>query len=101
MDHKTTMLDIYEAMGGVANEDRTQVSVTPGQTKPFDIVLRVVPATFELNSDGVEKVTFAIFLDDEFRFGDTTPAGTPMYTIQHEEEIQLPVSQVRILKEVT
>lgn len=90
----TTMVDIYEAAGGVVNEDRT--SVTISTPKSFEIVLRVFPIGVESGMDG-DFVTFDVVLDDTVVFGEPTLLGTPYSELQNDASIRLPVDQVRIL----
>lgn len=96
----TNLIDIYEAMGGVVNEDRTKVNINPVQSRPFYIRLLVMPSEFEsFGSNEPEKVTFSIVLDDETFLGETGFAGTPIHRRKYDEEITLPVTQVQIIKE--
>lgn len=83
------MIDIYEAAGGKANEDRTQVSL-PQIPKPFDITLRVVPTGIKMDYEG-ERVTFAILLSDKHVID-----GPTVRFVTYDEEVTLPVEQVRI-----
>lgn len=95
----TTLLDIYEAAGGTANEDRTMVTVdTPG--KPFEITLLVYPIGVENFGvpDSPSSVTFAVLLDDAHTFG-LGHSGTQVGRISYDVEITLPVNQVRINRE--
>ena len=90
----TTLVDIYEAAGHQANEDRTQVDVSdPSVMRPFEIVLKVVPMALAFTYDRKETVTFAVLLDDEYV---VSPDGR-MKFISHETEIEIPVDQVKIL----
>jgi hypothetical protein len=94
----TTLVDIYEAGGAEVNEDRTQVSMVAGQMQPFEIVLRVVPIAVQMQHGQKDIVTFGVLLDDETVFGEPTVLGTPMRQIYHSTEVEIPVDQVRLLK---
>jgi hypothetical protein len=93
----TDLIDIYEAAGAEVNVERNTVRFTPDMMKPFDIVLRVMPSAVEEISGEKAKITFDVYLDDEYVLGKTDPVhGTPVYTIPHEASLTLPVDQVRI-----
>ena len=94
---ETTLIDIYEAAGGEVNEDRTQVSMNPAQMKPFDIKLRVYPSAVTHDMDG-ERITFGILLDDEMTLEETA-GGTLMHRHDFIAELEMPIAQVKILKE--
>lgn len=94
----TTLIDIYEAAGATVNEDRTKVSMVAGQMQPFEIVLRVVPMGIQMQQGQKDIVTFAVLLDDEWAIGTQTAAGTEMRQIYHGTEVEIPVDQVRLLK---
>lgn len=93
MENPTTLLDIYEATGGIKSDDGLQVSITP-PLHPFKIELLVLPTGIDMGPDG-EFVTFQVMLHDEFK----TEFGMIRQT-SHEAEVKLPVSQVKIIKEV-
>ena len=92
----TTMVDIYEAAGGLVSEDRTMVSIDASKQHPFEIVLRVYPTTHKMGVDG-ETITFGVLLDDEMML-EHGPGGTLMHHLYFDAEVTLPVSQVKILK---
>lgn len=92
----TSMIDIYEAMGGVVNEDRTSVQIaSPG--KPFKIELLVMPNTFEMGADG-EFVTFAVLVDDGHII-EEGPLGVNVRNVYHDIDLRLPVESVNIKKD--
>lgn len=93
MENPTTLLDIYEAAGGIKTEDGLQVSITP-PLHPFKIELLVVPTAIDMGPEG-EFVTLDVLLEDELR-----QDGLGMRRVQHEASVQLPVRQVKIIKEV-
>lgn len=92
----TTLVDIYEAAGATVSEDRT-TATNLHQMQPFDIVLRVFPTGLQLGGPDGEKMTFAILLESNYFF-ETVPEGTRMREVGYNEEVTLPVNQVRILK---
>jgi hypothetical protein len=83
----TTMIDIYEAAGGIVNEDRSTVTMSNGMPmKSFDIKLRVYPIGYEMDSDG-ERVVLGVVLHDEVAF-EKTPIGTKVRDISFTEELK-------------
>lgn len=95
-DGRTTMIDIYEAYGGVVNEDRTEVTLKGNENKPFKIELLVMPVSFETTGgEEPESVTFGVLLNDEHSFSGNGVINVRSYY----EQIKLPVSQVKIIKE--
>lgn len=93
-EQKTTMLDIYEAAGFELSEDRQSVKMEGGQlAKPFDIVLRVVPETYEMVAGLPVKIGFRVLLKQSVNIN----GGTVTFT-EHDVLVKLPVDQVRILK---
>lgn len=92
MEDPTTLLDIYEAAGGIKSDDGLQVSTT-SPLRPFKIELLVVPTAIEMGSEG-EFVTFSVQLKDEIK-----PNSRGMRMVYHEAEVQLPVSQVVIVRD--
>lgn len=90
----TTMIDVYEAAGGEVNEDRTMVTMNPPQ-KPFKIWVTVVPSEVTYDYDSGESVKFSVLLDDEWMVVN----GRIVHNT-FGETLELPVSQVHIIKEV-
>lgn len=101
----TTLVDIFEAAGGKVSEDRKSVVIDGANPlKSIDIVLRVYPRSVRIEQpyrDGKpeEYITFDIILDPGLRIGETTVMGTPIEEILYDEGFELPVAQVRLLKE--
>lgn len=94
MENPTTLLDIYEAAGSIKTEDGLQVGIAP-PLRPFKIELLVVPTAIEMGPDG-EFVTLEVVLNNELK----TEFGM-VRRVYHETEVQLPVSQVKIIKDQT
>lgn len=86
----TNLFDIYVASGATLSEDGKSVVVTPGQTKPFEIILTVIPIEMEFDGD-IESVTFSVLLDDTMQI-----QGNNVRHIEHYDTVKLPVSQVVI-----
>lgn len=84
MENPTTIHDIFEASGGIESDYNPH---------PFKIELLVVPTAIEMGADG-EFVTLGVILHDDFK-----PNSRGMQVIHHEAEVQLPVSQVKIIKD--
>lgn len=93
-EKKTTLIDIYEAAGAEVNEDRSMVSLRPEELKPFDITLKVYPYEVKLDPERGESVVFHVMLDDTF-----VVLGGQVFYGEWDEQIELPVKQVRISKE--
>jgi hypothetical protein len=89
----TKMIDIYEAAGGEVNEDRTMVTMKPPQ-KPFKIWVTVVPSEITYDHVEGESVKFSVLLDDEW----AVVSGRLIHNT-FGETLELPVSQVHIIKE--
>lgn len=97
--NETTMIDIYEAMGGEVNEDRTMVSMSkPGQYQPFKIELLVYASGYEMGADG-ERVNLQVLLHDSVVFDRTAWGQHVVRHIEHIEQLTLPVDQVNIIKD--
>lgn len=94
----TTMLDVYEAAGAEVNDDRTMVSMKPGQMRPFEIVITVMPGAVEMIEGEPTKVTFDILLDPHLSIKEG-PLGAVARELEYVESLTLPVDQVRIHKE--
>ena len=94
----TTLVDIYEAAGGTVNEDRTMVTMDARSHEYFDILLRVRITGVEHDSYGNTNVTFGVIIDSKHII-DTSFGGALMSQIDYNEELTLPVEQVRIHKE--
>lgn len=94
LDRGTTLFDIYEAAGGVVNEERTHVTIT-GPMKPFKIELLVYPTGVSSSWDGPDEVTLGVLLDTE-RILEETALGGIVHEHTFDAELKLPVSQVKI-----
>jgi hypothetical protein len=97
---KTTLLDIYEAAGARVSEDRTMVHFDSGSPlKPFEIVLTVFPQSIRIDGiGGPEVIEFGVLLHDEVSFEEVPYMGHKVIHHNFDANIEIPASQVRILK---
>jgi hypothetical protein len=93
----TTMVDIYEAAGGVASKDRQTVTIDSRHGKPFDIKLRVCITGIRIDSDG-ERVVLGVLLHDDVYLEEGL-GGTSIRKIDYDVQLELPVGQIQIFKE--
>jgi len=97
----TTLIDIYEAAGWDVNKARTEATNDGRNSlKPFKIEIMVVPRSVTSQYDQEDIVEFDVLLNDTHSF-ETTPNGTAVHVHQHLDTLEIPVSQVKIIKEET
>lgn len=98
-ENETTILDIYEAMGATISDDGQSVQLPVGfEAKPFDIVLRVVPTSWEVNNNEPMKMKFGILLDPDYRHEYSDHGGLRFFETHYDESFELPIDQIQILK---
>lgn len=99
MDSKrTTMIDIYEAAGWDINTSRTQVTNDTQRMKPFKIEILVVPRSVTSQFAQEDIVEFDVLMDDT-HFFEESPLGATVHVTQHLGTLEMPVSQVKIVKD--